>query len=198
MIELTGFLFEIQAEIKAAQAKTSGAVCLELYGCGDNCLGCPHPRWVQYYWSPDRPGRDGILKCINLDKADKDPARLIPRKGKNADELRALIAEAKEIIEERAALIAALRTLRPYARRNDALAKGRAAREAAAAQAKAPAPVVPAKAPEAVPAPTPVAQETASPAAAPVSTVTKWALAASATADAQPQITSTRRRAIRS
>lgn len=133
-----------------------------------------------------------MLRAVNLDKADKDPAKSIPRKGKNSEALRALIAEAKDIIKERADLIAALRVLRPYARRHDALAVARAAR----AQAAAPAPTAPTKDAEVVAAQAPVANEGTAP--APVSTITKWALAAAATADTKPQIPSARRRAIRS
>lgn len=114
---LNGRLLLLRDEIKSSQPVANGAVCLELYPCGPGCAGCPHPRWMQYRWTPRRGTQPGQLQGVNLSKLDKDPALVLRKKDPNYRITLALIREAKAILEERSALIAIFRSLHPFAAR---------------------------------------------------------------------------------
>lgn len=100
-------LIYLREQIRLAQPRTHGAVLLELVGCGKDCLGCPHPRWV---------------KWVNRNKqsAKSAPtwfATRIQRPGTSAraktipQEARDLIADAQDVIRKRASLLDAVRRL---------------------------------------------------------------------------------------
>lgn len=105
-------LEQLMAEIKDAQPVASGSVCLELYPCGPGCLGCPHPRWVRYRWADDSTQHRGRLICTNLDANKKEPVLALARRTPHYSKTVELIREAKSLIKERAALLAAIRTLK--------------------------------------------------------------------------------------
>lgn len=104
-------LLALHDEIRASQPKTTGSICLEVYPCGPGCRGCPHPRWVQYKWTRPKDGSPGVMFGINLDAKKKEPISLLARKSDQYAKTSALIREAKNIIKERATLLAAVRAL---------------------------------------------------------------------------------------
>lgn len=110
-------LLELHDEIKRIQPVASGAVCLELYPCGPGCTGCPHPRWVKYFWKPPEGNKGPQLVCTNLDAQSRDPILALSRKEDYYQATAAAIREAKAILENRAALLSALRSLRNAAKR---------------------------------------------------------------------------------
>lgn len=120
---LNARLLELQADIKACQPRATGSVCLELYGCGRGCTGCPHPRWVQYLWTQETTARKSHMLSINLDRKGADPALVIPRTASYSAYLRELICEAKAVQAERSQLLAAVPILRCAARRNAKMAQ---------------------------------------------------------------------------
>lgn len=110
-------LIALHDKIKSIQPVASGSVCLELYPCGPGCTGCPHPRWVKYFWKPPEGNRGPQMVCTNLDAQSRDPVRALSRKESYYAELADTIREAKTILENRAALLSALRSLRNAAKR---------------------------------------------------------------------------------
>lgn len=108
-------LEKLHDEIKAAQPKASGSVCLELYPCGPRCTGCPHPRWVKYNWVQGSGGKQ-VMVSINLDAKKKEPILALARKEKHYPATVLLIREAKSILEERSKLLAGVRALRTFAK----------------------------------------------------------------------------------
>lgn len=115
---LNSRLAELHDEIKAAQPKQSGAVCLELYPCGPGCTGCPHPRWVQYNWTAGTTDKPGVLMGTNLDAQDRDPILALKRKAEHYKATAALIREAKSILAERTQVLTSVRALRYVAKAN--------------------------------------------------------------------------------
>lgn len=112
-------LTELHDLIKKAQPVSSGSVCLELYPCGPGCTGCPHPRWVQYHWTPDKPNKPGVLMGTNLDAQDRDPILTLRRKEPHYQATATLIREAKSILAERAQVLSSVRALRYVAKRQE-------------------------------------------------------------------------------
>lgn len=104
-------LVELYEEIKAVQPVANDSVCLELYPCGAGCVGCPHPRWVQYRWRA-RPSGDAVLLSLNLSAKEKDPVLAVPRGKPHSKATSALIREAKSILIKRTRLIALFRSMR--------------------------------------------------------------------------------------
>lgn len=78
-------LILLHDEIKAAQPKTSGAVCLEIYPCGE-----------------DR------MIAINLSAKGTDPVLAVAKSAPPRVALLPLIREAKGVINARATLLAAI------------------------------------------------------------------------------------------
>lgn len=145
---LTQELISISQLLLQNQKKGHGTVAMELHQCGRDCLGCPHPRWVQYVWPhthqqvaaakaaratenealPDHvknrtPLRfsqtgDARMLTINLGTKKLDPAQKLP-KTENRAYLLALVAEAKAVIKERAELVAMFSVLRKFTDRMD-------------------------------------------------------------------------------
>lgn len=121
--QLNGRLFVLRDEIKALQLPiANGAICLELYQCGPGCGGCPHPRWMQYFWKKqggrrNRGEEKDILQAVNLSKLEKEPGRLLKSSHPNYRDILARIREAKAILEERSELVAVFRSLHPFAAR---------------------------------------------------------------------------------
>lgn len=109
-------LIELHGEIKASQPNANGAVCLELYPCGSDCTGCPHPRWVKYRWA-NSPGRPARLIGSNLGAQKKDPVLSLGRLTPGYTETTALFREAKALIAERAELLEIVRKLRYFQQR---------------------------------------------------------------------------------
>lgn len=99
-------LFLVAERIKAVQPVSSGSICLELYGCGKKCMGCPHARWVRYRWNAK-----GVLQAVNLTAAGSDPVLALSRNTPHFKEAKALIREAKTILSRRARLLAAFSQL---------------------------------------------------------------------------------------
>lgn len=104
-------LLELQEKIRAAQPVANGAVCLELYPCGRGCLGCPHPRWMRYYWTAS-DANPGVMIGTNLSAKNKDPVLALSRKEAHFAATAALIRRAKSILDERSTLLAAFSRLR--------------------------------------------------------------------------------------
>lgn len=111
-------LLELHDEIKAIQPVASGSICLEMYPCGPRCTGCPHPRWVKYFWTEPVNNKLGHLVATNLDAQNRDPVLALHRKAPHYRELLALVREAKTILKDRAVLISAIRSLRNAAKRS--------------------------------------------------------------------------------
>ena len=115
-ITLNERLYELRLLIRSSQPKSSGAVCLELYECGKpGCTGCPHPRWLRYWW-PEGV-QDAKVRATNLSAKGKDPVLSLPRSPHWSRAVAELIREAKFIIKERAGLISTIQRLRPFSRR---------------------------------------------------------------------------------
>lgn len=114
--ELNARLAELHDAIKAAQPKSSGSVCLELYRCGVGCTGCPHPRWVKYSWTAGTSDKAGFLISTNLDAQKRDPILALARKEEHSSATAILIRESKSILSERTNLLASVRALRYAAR----------------------------------------------------------------------------------
>lgn len=109
-------LLELHDAIKAAQPVATGSICLELYPCGPGCLGCPHPRWMRYSWAPGVGNKKSRLIGTNLDAQERDPVLALPHKSAHRKATADLIREAKAILAERTALLAAVRSLRNAAK----------------------------------------------------------------------------------
>lgn len=109
-------LAELHDEIRASQPVANGSVCLELYKCGVGCRGCPHPRWMLYRWTEGTPAKPGKPIGINLDAKGEEPILKLARGTKNYQKTAQLIREAKSILSERSALLAATNTLRMKAK----------------------------------------------------------------------------------
>lgn len=109
---LNSRLIELHDQIKQAQPVASGSVCLELYPCGPGCNGCPHPRWVRYYWTPGDGHKPGVLIGTNLDAQKRDPILALGRKDAHYALTAKLIREAKAILAERTKILSCVRTLR--------------------------------------------------------------------------------------
>ena len=105
-------LLTLHDEIKTVQPVGSGAVCLELYRCGPGCSGCPHPRWLQYHWTPGTTDKPGVLIGTNLDAQKREPILALKRKEPHYAATAALIRETKQLLEERAHLLASVKALR--------------------------------------------------------------------------------------
>lgn len=104
-------LLDLQEKIRAAQPVANGSVCLELYPCGRGCLGCPHPRWMRYYWTAGDKN-PGVMVGTNLSAKDKDPVLALSRKEPHYAATAALVRKAKAILDERSTLLAAFGRLR--------------------------------------------------------------------------------------
>ncbi len=48
--------------IKLNQPRKPGAITLHLYGCGKDCLGCPHPKWL--VWHSVEKGEEPVFLDI--------------------------------------------------------------------------------------------------------------------------------------
>lgn len=107
---------ELQAELKAAQPKASGSVCLELYTCGPGCSGCPHPRWMKYTWTKETQSKPARLIARDLSAKKQDPVTVLPRATEHYQKTAELIREAKAILKARANLLSCLKSLRIAAR----------------------------------------------------------------------------------
>lgn len=105
-------LLALHDEIKKVQPVASGAVCLELYRCGHGCAGCPHPRWIQYHWTAGTSDKQGVLMGTNLDAQGREPILALKRKEPHYLKTAALIRETKQLLEERAQLLASVKSLR--------------------------------------------------------------------------------------
>lgn len=70
-------LKEIAKELMRLQPKKHGAIQLALNACGQNCLGCPHPKWLKWedYSRPDVHGR-------NRKALEEKQKKALHRKGK--------------------------------------------------------------------------------------------------------------------
>ncbi|GBG14349.1 Tol-pal system protein [Novimethylophilus kurashikiensis] len=110
-------LIELHDTIKSLQPVASGSICLELYPCGPGCTGCPHPRWVKYFWTQQEGSKPPRLVCTNLDAQSRDPVRALSRGEEHYKELAGVIRETKVLMENRAALLSAIRSLRNAAKR---------------------------------------------------------------------------------
>lgn len=107
-------LGEIHHLLRQIQDKSSGSVLLELYACGRGCKGCPHPRWMQYFWKSRptvRTGERDLLVAVNLCAAGKDPYFHLPRKHPQFQEMADLVREAKAILKKKSTLLSRLRAL---------------------------------------------------------------------------------------
>lgn len=119
-------LLEIHNELRAAQPKYEDAVdqeragvALDLYSCGQQCLGCPHPRWMKYKWFEvprTLANPKHKFKAIGHE-LESDPVLSISRKAANRELLLAMVREAKALIAERADLIAVVTKLRSFTKR---------------------------------------------------------------------------------
>ena len=106
---IDGELIEIGRELRAAQPKRPGSITLGFFGCGDDCLGCPHPRWQ--VWgrarSTDRHVRETVLVKHFVARASKR----VRRTGDFAERapiVRALIARADKLLKKRKTILAHL------------------------------------------------------------------------------------------
>lgn len=145
---LTQRLIELSGLLLANQPKAHGTVALELHQCGRDCLGCPHPRWVQYTWpqtpqqvaaakeardaeNADVPAHaknttplrfkqtgDARMLTVNLSTKKQDPAQKL-LKTENRPYLLGLVAEVKAVIKERAELIETFSGMRRFTDRVD-------------------------------------------------------------------------------
>lgn len=109
---LNSQLVTLHDAIKSAQPVATGTVCLEMYPCGRGCLGCPHPRWVKYWWTDEGENKPGKLRATNLDSLKKDPILALARGESYYPQVASLIRETKSILEERAKLLASIKSLR--------------------------------------------------------------------------------------
>ena len=103
-------LFVLQAQINAHQAVNPDAVCLELYGCGKECTGCPHLSWTKYRWKITRAG-EKLLLSAPLNGVSQDPSRAIPRSHPRQAELLALVRQVKNASDKKSKILEQLRPL---------------------------------------------------------------------------------------
>lgn len=108
-------LHDLADAISTTQGVKNGSICLEFFSCGVGCIGCPHPRWVQYKWKASEDER-GPLMGINLDSAKREPVLCLSRKSPTFEATAELMRQAKDVIKDRSNLIAAVRTLRSVAK----------------------------------------------------------------------------------
>lgn len=99
-------LLQIAEQLRELQPTRNGSLVLDFYACGKNCLGCSHPRWIQ--WSTPRfpVGNTGWVG--HRLKAQDDPSRRIRRTGlfkEHYEARRNLVKDAKVIIADRGELI---------------------------------------------------------------------------------------------
>lgn len=122
-MEINLRLLEIATELRAAQPKyeeavkqQSAGVALELYSCGHQCLGCPHPRWMKYKWFEvplTLANPKHKFKAIGH-AMESDPVLSISHKAANRELLLALVREAKALIAERSKMLAVVSKLRGF------------------------------------------------------------------------------------
>lgn len=96
--EINDRLEDLTDLIKKSQPKKPGAITLHLYGCGKDCLGCPHPKWLVWYSS--KKGDSAAF----LSYKTKNPLRKLKRSGEFAetvDETKKHIQEVMSLLNER-------------------------------------------------------------------------------------------------
>jgi hypothetical protein len=104
--EIDRELEEISQTLREIQPKRPGALTLSFYDCGDDCIGCPHPRWLQ--WSkpntPDKERHESTLAGHPV----RYPAMRVKRTGDfmaHAPAVRRLVARANRLSAARAKII---------------------------------------------------------------------------------------------
>ena len=103
-------LVALRGAIRESQKGQTPLVLLALYGCGDKCSGCPHPRWMHFSIVENKDGKT-MPKGVTLAKTGQDPVLLLPRKNTNFRETATLIREAKEVLRKRKDLLGAIKKL---------------------------------------------------------------------------------------
>jgi hypothetical protein len=104
--EINESLKASEKAIKDFQPVSTGSITLHLYGCGKDCLGCPHVRW--YRWFYNRKAKAFQSHSI------KNPLRRLKRTGEfeeNYDFVKTVIVEVTKLVEERKKLISGLTNL---------------------------------------------------------------------------------------
>lgn len=107
--EINTRLTEIAQVLRDIQLKRDGVILLELYDCSRNCLGCPHPRWIQWKWHKNKIRNNWIGHRIS-----GDPIPKLKRSDSFADtyaERLQLSREVKSLIAERSSIIKRLSDL---------------------------------------------------------------------------------------
>lgn len=103
-------LEQISNNLLECQKKSPGAITLSFYGCGNNCLGCNHPRWR--IWK--NKGKDkSTFMAFDIVKSPLLHLRRA-KKGRLSEyeETYRLVKEAVELIQNRSELIKAISTLK--------------------------------------------------------------------------------------
>lgn len=108
--ELNNQIFESQLKIKELQQGSRYLYLLELHGCGKECTGCPHHKWVKYYWITTKGGKRKLM-YQPVDVAKADPAQLIAKSDRNYDDLLNEIRKVKKHIKDKNNI---LERLRPF------------------------------------------------------------------------------------
>ena len=108
--ELNTQIFESQLKIKELQQGARYIYLLELHGCGKECTGCPHHKWVKYYWITTKSGARKLMHQP-VDTMKADPAQLIAKSDKNYEDLLGEIRRVKKHIKDKNSL---LERLRPF------------------------------------------------------------------------------------
>ncbi len=108
--EIDRELGRIGQTLREIQPKRPGALTLSFYDCGDDCLGCPHPRWLQWRKTrtPDLDRRRSTLAGHPV----RYPAMRVKRTGdftEHAPAVRSTIARANRLCTARIKIIDHLR-----------------------------------------------------------------------------------------
>lgn len=96
---------ELAEEIKSSQKEYVGAVTLNLYDCGKDCLGCPHPKWRFWFARKVHPKS---TETILLSTQVKYPLKRLLKKGPHAENYEAtrlLVKEAVDLFKERTEIL---------------------------------------------------------------------------------------------
>ena len=106
--EINNQIFESQIKIKELQQGDKYLYLLELHGCGKECTGCPHHKWVKYNWITTQQGKRKLIHQ-NVDLAKSDPAQLIAKSSKNYSELLNTLRSVKKLLKEKNNILDRLR-----------------------------------------------------------------------------------------
>lgn len=106
--EINVRLKELKELIKTNQPRRPGAITLHLYDCGKDCLGCPHPRWLEWYSNKKLEDSPFLSYKVN------NPLRRLKRTGEfeeNAEKVKGYVQEVINLTKERSEIINMLSNL---------------------------------------------------------------------------------------